>query len=471
MFLIPVCNHYFFRTHNFDYAAYNFAFYDYAHFRVSPSPIYFVEGMSFLQDHLSFTFFFFIPFYWLFSWIFGTYTLLVLQSAFILYGGWAVYRLIDLETKSKLFATLALVLYFVSFGRYSSFLTDTNLMIFISSVVPVFLYHFYKGDYKLSIFWFAFLLLGRESIPLWTIFIALMLMIVFRKDKKRLKYSVWFGAVSLVYFVVAFKFLIPLVEDPNRPFGLFNYAALGEGPAEALKFMITHPIDSFLLLFENHTGEAITAGVKTEWYQVYMISGGTILLLRPYYILPLVPIVLGKMYNDSAIRWSIESYYSIEIVSLLPVLVFLTLNEMNWKKIATGLGVMACVGAVVMTLYKVENKNRVMIGWYDNVKYKFYDSRMYDSEYDHKQIYKYLDKIPSDAKVCASLHLTPHLSFRSVIHQFPRVDEAEYIALLKDDQTFPFEQDFYDSELAKYLESDEWKVEVEDEEFIMLIRK
>ena len=37
---IYVANHYFFRSSAFDYGPYNFAFWDYSHFHVSPCPIY-----------------------------------------------------------------------------------------------------------------------------------------------------------------------------------------------------------------------------------------------------------------------------------------------------------------------------------------------------------------------------------------------------------------------------------------------
>ena len=46
LYLVMVfCNHFFFRTWTYDYGSYNFAFYDYAHFRVSECPQY-IPGMT-----------------------------------------------------------------------------------------------------------------------------------------------------------------------------------------------------------------------------------------------------------------------------------------------------------------------------------------------------------------------------------------------------------------------------------------
>ncbi len=469
--IVPICNHYFFRTFHNDYTTYNFAFYDYAHFRVSVNPAMLAENKTFLQDHLSFTFFFFIPLYWLLSWLFGTYTLLIIQSAFILYGGWASYKLIKYHTSSQIFANMGLLLYFVLFGRYSSFITDCNLMIILSSIVPVFLYHFIKGDYKLAIFWFIFLILGRESIPLWMIFISIMLMFMFRNDKVKMRYAVGFALGSLIYFMVAFKFLIPAIEDPGRPFSLFNYAVLGSTPFEALKYMITHPIDCIGLLFKNHSGDPMFDGVKLEFYTTYLVSGGILLLLRPKYLLALIPIIFQKMYNDSYIRWGIESYYSIEIVTLIPILVFFVLSEIKYRKVSVVLGGLACIGALSMTLYKVENENRSLIGWYTNTKYKFYSSEMYRSKYDHKKIYRELERIPDDAKVSASLHLTSHLAFRENIYKFPKIADAEYIALIKNDDTYPLRVETVTTCYEELLLDEEWRVLFEDEEFIMFKRE
>src|ERR1043165_9970817 len=75
--LIVVVNHYYFRTYAFDYGVYNFAFYDFAHGRISPCPIYlFIHPVTFLQDHVSLTLLVLSPLYWLLHPIAGTYSLL-----------------------------------------------------------------------------------------------------------------------------------------------------------------------------------------------------------------------------------------------------------------------------------------------------------------------------------------------------------------------------------------------------------
>ena len=79
--MIGLINHYYFKTATYDYANYNFAFWDYSHFRISPLTTF--RG-NFLQDHFSFTLMFFVPIFWMLNWLTGSYTLIIIQSAFIL---------------------------------------------------------------------------------------------------------------------------------------------------------------------------------------------------------------------------------------------------------------------------------------------------------------------------------------------------------------------------------------------------
>src|SRR5580692_2400974 len=65
-------NHYYFRTYAFDYAVYNFAFWDFAHFHMSTVPCNQVFGnthMTFIQDHFSLTLMYLVPVYWLLNWL------------------------------------------------------------------------------------------------------------------------------------------------------------------------------------------------------------------------------------------------------------------------------------------------------------------------------------------------------------------------------------------------------------------
>src|SRR5690606_25939056 len=129
-----------------------------------------------------------------------------------------------------------------------------------------------------------------------------------RKDKKAVLFSVAGIIISLLYFILLFKVFIPSIETDEKQFTLFNYSALGATPGEAFLFALKNPVETIKLFFINHLNDPAFDRVKAEFYIVYLISGGIVLLLRPQYFIWFIPIVAQKMLNDSYIRWGISTY-------------------------------------------------------------------------------------------------------------------------------------------------------------------
>ena len=470
LFLVIVCcNHYFLRTFTYDYGAYNFAFNDYAHLHNNLSTVYQFSNFKFLQDHVSFTLILFVPLYWLLSWLTGTYTLLIIQVLFIIFGGWAVFKLLELKTPNKIIQLAGLLYYFLILGRWTSFVNDCNLAIIASACIPIFIYYFEKKNWLLTMAAFAFILLSREDMALWTFFIGLFLLITHWKEIKLRNISVVIMVLSIVYFVFVFKFLIPLLESPEKSYTLFNYTALGKNPGEAFVFMFQHPVKSFLLLFQNQSGNPAYDYVKFEFYWVYLLSGGLLVFLRPRFLILFIPIIAKKMFNDDPIRWSIELYYSIEFVSLLPVVVFLIIASLKNTGLQNKLALTVCLVTVVITAVKFETSNH-KLPWWNNRKYAFYKASMYKPEKNLENVHQYLKLIPAEARVSASNSILPQLSFRSKIYFFPRVDDAEYIALVRKNDSYPYSQEQFDAALNNYLTSSDWNVVV-NESLIIILKK
>jgi uncharacterized membrane protein len=464
--IMVICNHYFFRTWTWDYGSYNFAFCDYAHFHISDNPL-FAPHISFLQDHVSFTFMLFIPLYWLLNWLTGTYTLSLIQTFIILYGGWAVYKLIEFRTSDKRLIILALLLYFALYGRWASFCSACNLAIIGASMIPVLLYYFEKKKFLPAALVLAFIFLTREDMPLWTFFIGIFLLMTHYKDKKYRIASLLLILLSLGYFLFTFKVIIPLLETPYKKYDLFNYAVLGKNPYEAIVFIATHPLKTLELLFVNHSGKGIYDSVKFEFYYVYFLCGGFLLFYRPKYLLLFIPLVAKKMFNDDPIRWSIESYYSIETVSILPIAVCLIISEIKNAKRKNILIAIVLFCSLGVTTFKLLEKGRALN--YDNTNFAFYKGSMYHADFNVKKVNHLLKLIPSDAKVSASGTIVPHLAYRPVIYYFPKVDDAEYIAVFTDKNTYPLNKMEFENELNKYSNTDNWTTLLND--FPLLILK
>ncbi len=460
------CNHYFFRTYTFDYGGYNFAFFDFAHLRNSISPVY-QEQMKFIQDHVSFTLIIFVPLYWLLSWLTGTYTLLFIQTLIILFGAWGVYKLVELKSNSKILPVLAGLYYFLILGRWTTFISDCNFAIMASSIVPVFMYYFEKRKWIPAALSFLFILTTREDMALWTLFIGLFFLVEYRKEKMARWASLLVVFVSLAYFIVVFKVFIPAIETPERVFRLFNYSVLGEGPSEALIFMIKHPLKTLSLLFTNWSGDPLYNGVKAEFYLVYLLSGGLLLFLRPKYLLLFIPILAKKMLNDDPIRWSVELYYSIEFVSILPVAVYLIIASLRNKKLQTNLGLLVCTVTLFMTMIKFNYTKRA-IPWWSDPKYSFHKTEMYSSGFNTSRVHDLINEIPETAIVSASNKILPHLAFREKIYFFPKVEDAEYLVVFTENNIFPLNQEEFNQEMEKYLNSTDWEIIAEEEPLLIL---
>ena len=469
---IVLTNHYLFNTYAFDYGVYNFAFYDFAHLHVSPCPVYlFPYNITFLQDHFSFALIVLSPLYWLLAPITGTYTLLIIQSCIITFGGWATYRLILLKSENYKIALLSLVYYFILLGRFTSCAADCNLAIIGSALIPVFLYYFEKNKIPQTFACFLFLIITREDYALWLIFICAFLMLIHRKDKFQKNFSALLLFLSVISFILIFKYIIPALEDENKKYNLFAFSALGKTPLEALLFILQNPFKSLELLFINHSGSSYYDGVKTDFYMIYFISGGFLLFFRPVYIIPFLPLIAKKMFTDDPTRWSVESYYSIEVVSILPVMVFLIISGIKKEGFKLPFAIIICGLTLIITckeIFKPAIEHRALLG--NSQKYNLLNSKFYQTAYNATEINKALEAIPGDAIVSASCKLLPHLAFRKKIYYYPKIDDAEYICVFKND-TWPTPQNEFDKILSGLILEKGWKIIVEKKDFLLLSLK
>src|SRR4051812_12664535 len=85
---ISLVNHYNYRTYALDLGLFNNELYDYAHFQSNDYGLMKESFSNPLADHFSLVVIIFSPLYW----ILGSYTMLILQIAFILLGGYGVYK-------------------------------------------------------------------------------------------------------------------------------------------------------------------------------------------------------------------------------------------------------------------------------------------------------------------------------------------------------------------------------------------
>ena len=110
--LISLVNHYLFKTYGLDLGLYTHAMHDFLHFSIDDCSMFKEAPQSILAAHFDLYLLILSPLVCLF----GSYTLLIVQIAAILLGGWGIYKLIGLYTDDDLMPILASAIFFMSFG-------------------------------------------------------------------------------------------------------------------------------------------------------------------------------------------------------------------------------------------------------------------------------------------------------------------------------------------------------------------
>ena len=118
--LISLVNHYYFRTYTLDLGAYTNALYDYAHFSANDSSAFNEAPENLLADHFDL----YLPLFSPLSYLFGTYTLLIVQLIATLAGAIGVYRYFEYTHPQQNIRKFALIYFLLFFGVFAAFSFD-----------------------------------------------------------------------------------------------------------------------------------------------------------------------------------------------------------------------------------------------------------------------------------------------------------------------------------------------------------
>ncbi len=455
---ISLVNHYYFRTTGWDLGLFNNALYDYIHLQWNKPTLLlpYYDLPNRLADHFSLTYIFFAPFYY----IFGSYTLLIVQIVFVIIGGIGIYKLVLFITRKKLIATLAVIHFFSMWGIFSALAYDYHDNVIAAMVVPWFFYFVYKNQFWKASFIAFFILIAKENMAFWLLFICLGSIFLFRRDRLKLRFLSILSLISIVYFILIVKFVIPSFAPLGKEYIHFKYNALGENFEKALITIITKPFYTISLLFKNHINDPVADGIKKEMHLVILFSGGIALLIRPQFLIMLLPIYGQKLFNDYYGKWGLNAQYSIEFAPILTIALFCVISNINKNNIKYILGlifVILCIATTKITLDHRVSK------WYNKTKAQFYAKEHYQQEFDLNVVHDKLKMIPDNPPISAQHMLTPHLAFRDVIYYFPYIGDARYIALLPGAfDTYPLKKKEYYEKIKELKESLEWNIMYDD---------
>lgn len=452
--LISLVNHYCFRTYALDLGLYTNAAFKYAHLQLADTTIITESPQLLLGGHFDLYLIIFAPFIYLF----GTYTLLIVQIAALVIGGIGVYTYFkNEESKNKYIPILATLYFYSFFGVYGALSFDYHSIVVASCIVPWFFIAIRNDKKVLSILLLIALLISQENISLWAIFICLGLAIEFRKDSQKFRQLVLLACISFVYFITVIYAIIPYLSAENE-YGGFLYSYLGNNALDAVKTMITNPLDSFSVLFTNHNNSLHGDYIKEEIHVILIASGLPLLIKKPQYIFMLLPIYFQKFFHDSPDIWGLGGHYNIEFAPIMAIGIFKVISEFKRITLNKTMAFLVLFLALVSTIRTMDNT----IKYTDKSRIRFYKLSHYERDYNVKAVHQQLKKIPATAKVSAQSPFVPHLALREGIYQFPIIKDADYIVYSKIEGSYPLSQDDFELKLIDLEESGNWEKMYDD---------
>src|ERR1035437_8125244 len=449
--LLSLVNHYNFRTYAYDLGLHNNALYDYAHFRFNNCTLLQPQLNNFLSVHFELFTILLAPF----SYVFGTYTLLIFQIAAVLFGGFGVYKYIREISSSEKISFLAQLHFYFFYGIFSALNYDFHSNVIGAMFVPWFFYFFHLKKWKWAALIFILQISTKENMPLWMAFICAGASLLYWKDKTQRVASVIYCLLSVAYFVFIIKLVMPALANQEESYGQIRdgYTAVGSSLGEILTTIFTKPVYIFKLFFLNHTGTPLGDYYKMETYIFVLLSGGILLFIRPQFIVMLIPIFAQKMFHNDFLKWGIGDHYSIEFAPICSVGAFYVSTKLQNKKWKIYAAYVITFLSLAMSIRSFDNSYT----YFDRDRHRIYQEWHYKRNYDVAEAHQALKLIPDDAKVSAQSPFVPNLAFRNYIYQFPVVNDAEYIVFSYEESSYPLTKQSFAVQIALFMNSTEWK--------------
>ena len=451
--LISLVNHYLFKTYALDLGLYTHAMYDYTHFRIDDCSLFKSQPQNILSDHFDLYLIILSPLVL----VFGSYTLLLVQIAAALLGGWGIYKLIGLYTDDVWMPVLASAVFFFSFGIIHPFSFEYHSNVLTTMIFPWLLYFLKKGNYRLATLMVVLFVIGKENMSLWLLFVVIGLMWDYRKDRKAIWHLAAYAVFSLVYFFVVNMIVMPKLGGSGGGFSRYEY--LGADYVEVAKTLITHPRLTIKLLFTSTIGieefagiregmhylvnvviaNPNNAGIKEEFYCCALATGLVFTILKPNYLFMLLPLLGQKMIACQPNFWGISLHYSVEFMPVIVVSSFLIINKFKKKWLRLALAVALLVSTIGTTFYTMgTTKSYVLKDQVCVYRGEHYRQDKFDANYARKLT----RMIPDGASVCAGNMFIPRLAMRKEVSDFQldmNTSDAEYYLVMNQELEFMWE--------------------------------
>jgi len=470
---LSLVNHYNFRTNALDLGMFNHALYSFAHGKMN----YFTldlhgEFPVYFADHFSPLTMLYSPLYY----FFGSWTLLLVQIVSVLLGALGCYKVCKLKLADNGLKYLVLIIFLAQWSIMSALAFDFHNNVVAAMMVPWLYYYYIKERRTAFLILFLLILIAKENMSLWLTFILIGFILqkgwqeIKNNWKNYFRFEVPLIVFSAVYFyIVVFKLMPFLYDDASRDM-VSRIGYHGKTAGGLLSSMFNNPVETFRLFFVSDSTDPMSIGIKEELHWVVLLSGGIALVLRPAYLVMLIPIYVQKMLNGNSAYWGISSHYSIEFAPII-VLALIDLIRILKKPIFQYAVLSLVVVSTVWINYdKLKSRKTA---WYDRTFNDFTYGPHYESGgIDVEFIRSELAKIPDEIPLSVSSNLAPHLANRDRLYHFPIINDAQMLVLFKEYRSsYPMSRENFSEMIKELIESGQFEMTVDSGDLLVLKRR
>ncbi|MFA4930970.1 MAG: DUF2079 domain-containing protein [Patescibacteria group bacterium] len=403
--LIP---HWKLTTHAYDLGIFNQALYQYAHGVIAPNTIRDVPIL--MADHFELVLWLLSPLFWLF----GSYTLLLVQIIMVLVGGAGIFALVGDKSKNNTMSLLAVGSFFVYFSIFDALSFDYHNDVVGYMLLPWLFWMVERKKWLGYYLIMALMLISKETVSLLIFFWGISLLFSAERNTKKHAWATLI--ISGGYFIAVVKYIIPQFNGGEYDH-LSSFDQFGSNMGEIGWNLLVHPLSWWGLMFDDP--------VKIKMWVMILLSGGVLALFKPRYSWLIIPIMAQKFLSANVWYWTHLFHYS---VALAPIIITGAALAIDHYGKSERKKIWAMVG-----LFLVNGLILTQINFYDGTNVgRIFDPGYYQLPGNYQQITEAMNMIPADKSVSAQDGLVPHLTNRNRVYLFPDINDADYAILVGD---------------------------------------
>lgn len=461
--LISLVNHHNFRTYALDLGYYTHALHQYSRFRLAREWMINGAGHPMLGDHFDL----YLPLFSPLRYLFGSWTLLLIQIAALLFGGAGAYHYGLTRLQNRHGGLWAMGLFYTFYGVFSAVAFDYHSVVVAASLFPWWWLSVYRNrPFKAWTLW-LFMLAAQENVALWLFLCGIGSLLRTDIAEGMRSHLAGMTVLAVLWFVGLVGWLMPTLRGAES-YPLFWYAALGPDPWQAFLQILRHPLDTLSLWFINHTSDPTLNGIKTETWIFLILSGLPLLMIQRMWLWTVLPLLGQKFWHDLPIVWSVHHQYNIEFAPLFALGLTDFLSDISIRKLRHVAGLILLASVVGVSIRLMDNTR----AYSDKTRIRFYSTEHYrQPSFNAPVARRLLKSLPSGASVSAQSPFVPHLALRDSIYQFPlHHRNTRYIVLATAAPTYPLDTVRYQNLLQELLSDPRYEILTPDSVFFLLKR-